>query len=60
MEITKNKWLCGGTAKKVGDDKYEVRYFVQNDPKNGTKRKIMNGDEVKEFMIANHLFTYLN
>lgn len=58
-EIMNNKWLCSGTAKKVGDDRYEVRYFADNDSKNGIETKIMTEKEVKDFMKSKHLLTYL-
>lgn len=57
-EIVKNKWLCGGTVKKIGEDQYQVKYYVDGDPKKGTEEAILTKAECDEFMNNKQLSTY--
>ena len=57
-EIVKNKWLCGGTVKKIGEDQYQVKYYVDGDPKKGTEEAILTKAECDEFMNNKQLYTY--
>lgn len=59
QEIVTNKWLCGGTIKKIGEDQYEVRYPAGGDPKNGIEKAIFTEAECKEFMKSQNVLTYL-